>query len=66
MINNFNMKKNGYIAFYRSKQIEVYADSSYEAQLLAAKEFKAKKTWEVTVVLCEKDGKQVTHSTASI
>lgn len=28
--------KNGYIAFYKGKQIEVYANSSYEAQKKAA------------------------------
>ena len=54
---------NGYIAFYRSKQIEVYAETSYEAQQKAAKEFKAKKDYDVTVVLAEReDGEQVVHS----
>jgi len=53
--------KNGYIAFYKGKQIEVYANSSYEAQKKAAEQFKAKKAWEVTVKLAEKDGEQVTH-----
>lgn len=49
---------NGYIALYKGKQIEVHAATSYEA----AVQFKAKKTWEVSVYLCEKDGKQVTHT----
>lgn len=53
---------NGYKAFYKGKQIEVYAESSYQAQLKAAETFKAKKSYDVTVVLCEKDGKQITHS----
>lgn len=53
--------KNGYIAFYKKKQIEVYADSSYAAQIEAAKKFKAKKAYEVVVVLAEKGGEQVTH-----
>ena len=53
---------NGYIAFYRGKQIEVLADSSYEAQTKAASIFKAKKTYEVTVVLAEKQGQQVIHT----
>lgn len=53
---------NGYIAFYKGKQKEVYANSSYEAQKKAAAEFKAKKSYEVTVVLAEKDGQQVTHT----
>ena len=57
---------NGYIALYRGKQKEVYAKTSYEAQQKAAQEFKAKKSYEVTVVLCEKEGEQVTHSTAII
>ena len=52
---------NGYKAFYKGKQLEVYAESSYEAQLKAAKEFKAKKSYEVTVVLCEKNGDEVIH-----
>lgn len=54
---------NGYIALYKGKQKEVYANSSYEAQTKAAKEFKAKKQYEVSVYLCEKDGKEVIQST---
>ncbi len=57
---------NGYKAFYRGKTCEVYAATSYEAQQKAAAVFKAKKSYEVTVMLCEKSGEQVTHSTASI
>lgn len=53
---------NGYIAFYKGKRKEVYAETSYEAQNKAAKEFKAKKSWEVNVTLAEIDGKQVTHT----
>ena len=52
---------NGYKAFYKNKSIEVYAATSYKAQLKAAEQFKAKKSYQVTVVLCEKDGEQVTH-----
>ena len=52
---------NGYIALYRDKEIEVYADTSREAQVKAAKEFKARKEYEVSVYLCEKGGEQVTH-----
>jgi hypothetical protein len=54
--------KNGYIAFYNEKQMEVYADTSLEARDKAAKMFKAKKPYMVTVVLAEKGGKQVTHT----
>jgi hypothetical protein len=52
---------NGYIAFYRGRQIEVHADTAYAAQQKAAALFKARKTYEVTVVLAEKNGEQVTH-----
>jgi len=57
---------NGYIAFYRGKQLEVLADSSYAAQLKAAALFKARKAYEVTVVLAERDGQQVVHSTGDL
>jgi len=43
-----------YVAFYKNKQITVKALRSYDAQLLAAKQFKAKKSYEVTVVLADK------------
>lgn len=52
---------NGYKAFYRGKTTEVYAKTSYEAQQAAAQKFGAKKSYEVTVMLCEKSGQQVTH-----
>jgi hypothetical protein len=52
---------NGYIAFYRGRKAEVHADTAYEAQQKAAALFKARKSYEVTVVLAEKDGAQVTH-----
>jgi hypothetical protein len=55
---------NGYKAFYRNKETEVYAETSYDAQQQAAKFFKAKKSYDVTVILCEKEGEQVTHSTS--
>jgi hypothetical protein len=54
---------NGYIAFYRGKQIYICANTSYEAQQLAVATFKARKSYEVTVVLAERDGQQVVHST---
>ena len=50
---------NGYKAFYRGKTTEVHAETSFKAQEAAAKIFKAKKSYEVTVMLCEKDGEQV-------
>lgn len=55
----------GYVAFYKSKRLEVYAKSSLEAQERAAKLFKARKSYDVTVVLAEnKDGSAVVHSTS--
>lgn len=42
-----------YIAFYRGKQIELQAASSYAAQQAAAKIFKARKAYDVSVVLAD-------------
>lgn len=57
---------NGYKAFYRNKSVDVYADTSYQAWQKAVAQFKAKKYWEVTVVLCEKNGEQIVQSTAAL
>lgn len=57
---------NGYIAFYKGRQIEVMADTSYQAQQKAAQHFKARKSHEVTVVLAEKNGQQVVHDGAML
>lgn len=54
---------NGYKAFYKGKEVEVYADTSYQAQQKAAVIFKAKKRHEVDVYICERsDGTTVVHS----
>lgn len=52
---------NKYACFYKGKQIDVEASTSYEAQKKVAVIFKAKKSYEVTVVLAEKDGEAVIH-----
>jgi hypothetical protein len=57
---------NGYKAFYKGRELEVFADTQLQARDKAAVQFKARKAYDVTVILCEKDGAQVTHSTASI
>ena len=57
---------NGYVCFYKGKRVEVYADSSYVAQQKAATLLKAKRAYEVTVVLAEKNGEAVVHSTAEV
>jgi hypothetical protein len=53
----------GYKGFYSGKTAEVYATSSYGAQKEFAKLWNVpeKKRYKITVVLCEKDGEQVTH-----
>ncbi len=53
---------NGYIAFYKGKRIEVYAETIFAAQQEAAKKFKVKKSYDVVVVLAEKNGQPVVHS----
>ena len=53
---------NGYIASYKGKRIELYADSAYQAQRKAAEVFKAKKTYEVEVYLAEVNGATVEHT----
>lgn len=60
--NNKGVKMNGYKAFYKGKSIEVYANTSLEAQEKASALFKAKKQYQVTVMLCEKEGKQIIHT----
>ena len=55
---------NGYKAFYKGRELEIYAATSYAAQQLAAAQFKVKKVYEITIVLCEKAGAQVTHDGA--
>lgn len=57
---------NGYIAFYKGKRIEVYAATSYEAQQKAVAMFKARRSYDVTIVLVERGGQQVTHSTGGL
>jgi len=57
---------NGYIAFWNGNQCEVYADTSYKAQQIAVEEFqkntrKKVKSYDVTVVLAEKNNEQVVH-----
>jgi hypothetical protein len=53
---------NGYIAIYKGKRIELYAESTYQAQRKAAEVFRAKKTYEVDVYLAEVNGATVEHT----
>lgn len=60
--------KNGYIAFYNDKTVEVWADTSFDAQKEAQRKLKVseKNRYKITVCLCEKEGEQVIHDTTSI
>jgi hypothetical protein len=42
-----------YIAFYRGRQLQVEAESSYQAQTIAAGLFKARRSYDVTVMLAD-------------
>ena len=42
-----------YKAFYKGKELTIEANSSYEAQQKAAVLFKAKKRYDVAVILCD-------------
>ena len=55
---------NGYIAFFGSKQIELYAKDLWEAKQQAITAFKAPKSKQhlVAVMLAEKDGEPVVHT----
>ncbi len=53
---------NGYKAFYKNRSCEVMASTTYEAQKKASVILKAKRSYEVTVILCEKSGEQVVHA----
>jgi hypothetical protein len=57
---------NGYVCFWKGKRVEVHANTSYEAQVQAALRMKVKRPYEVTVMLAEKDGEQVVHSTGGL
>lgn len=43
-----------YVAFYKGQRKELQAASSYAAQQAAAKMFKARKAYDVAVVLADK------------
>ena len=56
-----------YICFYKGRQITVQALRSFDAQTIAAKKFKARRPWEVSVILAARsDGSEVVHSAATI
>ena len=62
-INTKTAGDSGYVAFYKGRECEVFAASSYAAQLKAATHFKARKSYDVAVVVAERpDGATVTHT----
>ena len=70
MTNNINpngvMRMNTYLCLYKNKREIVYADTSYSAQCKAQALFKAKKGYDVQVVLMRKGDQEVIHSTAGL
>lgn len=57
---------NGYLCFYKGKQIEVYAATAYAARQQAAALLKAKHPYDLVVVLAEKAGQPVLVSTNTL
>lgn len=63
---------NVYACLYGGNQIDVEADTSYQAQLKGHEHFqnmlkrKKIKSYEVSVILIEKDGKDVIHNGAEL
>lgn len=56
---------NTYECFYRGKVCTVLAPTSYAAQNTAAKELRAKKPYEIAVMLVQRaDGSSVVHNPA--
>lgn len=55
--------KNGYVAMYRGKRLDVWANTLIEARELAAREWRVRPNhqYKINVMLAHKDGKQVTH-----
>lgn len=57
---------NGYICLFKGKRVEVFADTSYQAQQKASALLKARKSYEVVVMLAQLDGKQYTHNAGGL
>lgn len=55
---------NGYVCFWRGQRCEVEAETTFQAQQKAQAIFgkRCKKRYEISVVLAEKNGEQVTHN----
>ena len=57
---------NGYIAFHKNRRVEVYAYTLFEAREKAVALLKPKKPHDINIMLAEKGGAPVVHSTASL
>lgn len=53
---------NGYIALHRGRRWECRANTTFEAQKLAAAHWKVRRAYEITVMLAEKDGRPYVHT----
>ena len=58
---------NGYIGIYKGKKYETHAETSYKAQQQLQAQIQATtrrkvKGYDISVVLAEKSGEQVTHT----
>lgn len=52
-VNKKSEGDNGYIALYKGRRAEVWAKTSYDAHKPAVAHFGAKRSWDVTVTICE-------------
>jgi len=58
---------NGYKCFYKDKSVDIYSDTTFNAQQAAAIFFKTKKPWDISVFLCKtRDGQQVETSVSQL
>ena len=55
---------NGYVCFFGSRSVEVFADTSYQAQKKAIEIFKVsqKNSYKVSVLLAEKNNNQIVQA----
>jgi hypothetical protein len=62
-INTKTKGDSGFIAFYKGKRVEVYGKSLLSARDTVQRHFKAKKGYEINIMVAEKpDGSPVVHT----
>ena len=59
---------NGYLAFYQGEQVEVYADTIWQAKQIALRQLSVpkKKQGLLSIALAEVNNNQFTHNASSI